>query len=79
MRVIGWLLVLAGLGMAGVSLGMDVSVEAAGMVFDDPALQGGRVANWDMIGQRTLLGILGGSAFISGWLVLILQELRRRP
>lgn len=76
MKRLAYGLILAGVVMMAFPFFMDVSVTAPGMVYDDPALIGGRVANIDLIGQRTLAATVGGALFISGWLALIAHYIR---
>lgn len=73
MKYLGWGLIVLGALMCIGAAGMDVTVSQPELAFADPQLADGRVANWDLIGQRTLLGMCGSAMFISGWLALILR------
>lgn len=77
MKYVGWALIVAGALMCIGAAGMDVTVAQPDIAFTDPQLADGRVANWDLIGQRSLLGMCGGTLFISGWLALILRAVTR--
>lgn len=70
------LMIVAGLVLAVVALATDVSVAAPGMSYQDPLLSEGRVANWDLIGQREVLAVYAAALFVSGWIALAIDALR---
>lgn len=72
MRTLGFILLAVGLALALYAIGMNVAVP-------DPSGDYAGIANNDLLNQRLLFGGLGGAAFVSGWLVLILDRLGRRP
>lgn len=70
MRWIGRALIGAGLVMMVWALTMNVTVP-------DPSGTYGGIANNDLMNQRLLFGLLGVGSFISGWLALILERMKR--
>ena len=70
MRWIGRALIGAGLVMMVWALTMNVAVP-------DPSGAFGDLANNDLMNQRLLFGVLGAGVFISGWLALILEQMKR--
>lgn len=70
MRTLGFVLLGVGVALALYALGMDVAVS-------DPGGSYGALANNDLMNQRLLFGMLGTGAFISGWLALILAQMKR--
>lgn len=73
-------LILGGAGMMIFAISMSVGISAPDMITTDPALQSGMVANIDLIGQREVFAVVGGSLFVSGWLALIAVYLKtQRP
>lgn len=76
MKRFGYILIVVGVGLMGAALVMDVTVAAPGIAFADPALQSGRIANWDLIGKRQVLATVGTGIFVGGWISLVVALLR---
>lgn len=70
MRWIGRALIGAGLVMMVWAVTMNVALP-------DPSGAYGDIANNDLMNQRLLYAMLGVGAFISGWLALILEQMKR--
>lgn len=71
MRTIGRALVGMGVALCVWAFFMPVAVI-------EP-MSGGAIANNDLLNQRLLFALVGGSLFIGGWLALILEAIRGRP
>lgn len=69
MRIIGRALIVAGLALAVWSVMMQVAIPLPGT--------GELIANNQLLNQRLLLAVLGGSTAICGFLALIVAEMKR--
>lgn len=75
MRTLGWLMVVAGACVVAAAFAVDVSVAAPGTEYLDPGLRADRVANWDLMAQRSDLVTTGAAIFIGGWIALAIHAI----
>lgn len=75
MRVLGWIMIVLGAAVVLAAFSVDVSVSAPGMEFVDPALKSDRVANWDLMAQRSDLVTTGAAIFLAGWIALAVHAI----
>lgn len=69
MLIIGRVLIAIGLLLFAQALLMPVAVPDPGGM--------GPIANNDLMNQRLLFAVVGGAAFVGGWLALILRALKK--
>lgn len=70
-------MVWIGRALIGAGLLMMVWAATMNVTVPDPSGLYGALANNDLMNQRLLFGMFGVGAFISGWLALILDQMKR--
>jgi hypothetical protein len=70
-------MVWIGRALIGAGLLMMVWAATMNVTVADPSGLYSALANNDLMNQRLLFGMFGVGAFISGWLALILEQMKR--